>query len=1140
MKKKLSVFLLFFISTGFLTSSWAQLSKGGFPRSYQKIISDQDVPFVQLPEVDVEKLQQEDGERLKLGKEFDRRFGFTHSTNYNLQNSGVWKSLPNGDRIWQLILKSPGAISINLTFSQYFLPQGADLFIVGKLNKIGALTNFNNQTDLQLGTGLIGGDELLVEYFEPAASKGQGILEIGKATHGYKNPFSILGWGGSANCEMNVNCPAGAGWQNEKRAVARIVDNGDVCTGTLLNNILEDGKPYFLTANHCYSANSNTWVFSFNWESPTCMTPTIQIPENETISGCTLRAKNATSDFCLFELSAKPPASFNAYYAGWNALEIPPNSTTIIHHPKGDIKKIAVDFDPSIGANYGVNPPSFTTHWQTSGYELLTTTEGGSSGAALFDQNRRVVGQLHGGPAACGNTSPDYYGKLSLSWNYGSTPETRLKDWLDPTNSGILAISGIDPTCKRLLVKLPWRNNLDSVQDILPYLWKIRNPQADSTFKLVEGGYKTLNGKAYRCIAEVFSPTGRKDTLILSPLSVNNYKNINLRFKHAYRRKTDAVSDTLHLLISTNCGVTFKKLKSWYGATIATVPSTLSTVLFSPADTTQWATNQFNLDSTYNKASQLVFAFGFISGNAGTLWMDDFEVFGDTSKNKPAANIFSNKKSACLGGQIQFADSSYFNPTFRNWIFEGGSPATSTSANPLVSYNAVGKFKVTLIVGNAEGRDTSVLTNYIEIYTQGSTNMPFFQDFSDAGPFPPNGYRLINPENNITWVLLPEVNAPNSLGGSLAFNNYAPPNVTGQKDVLVLPKIATVGKNHLKMRFRYAYKAYQNFVAPAPDTLTIGFIKECGGLIVPLWKKGNLSLSTSGIGTSLFTPGDNDWQTVQFDLDSLLAYPELSFSFENKFGFGNRIFIDDILIDTLDSCPSSPVLTVNSDSICVGKTLVLSMDSIADATYSWTGPANFSSTARIATRIITTTSQSGVYKGALSRNFCTSAPSNISVLVSSIPNTATITQVGNQLTGPANFPYYTWIVDGDTLNEHSRTITATISGSYILVVYNAARCFRISAPRNVVVVSNESFIRKQQIALYPNPTTGIVYLEGIDFQNLSAIKVTNVVGEDVTNSTLYFNNNGQVQLNLSALKSGLYYLSVSNINSKKNLMILKE
>lgn len=64
------------------------------------------------------------------------------------------------------------------------------------------------------------------------------------------------------------------------------------------------------------------------------------------------------------------------------------------------------------------------------------TTEGGSSGSPLFDQNHRVIGQLGGGQAACGNNKSDWYGKFSVSWTGGGTNGTRLSDWLDPLGTG--------------------------------------------------------------------------------------------------------------------------------------------------------------------------------------------------------------------------------------------------------------------------------------------------------------------------------------------------------------------------------------------------------------------------------------------------------------------------------------------------------------------------------------------------------------------------------------------------------------------------------------------------------------------------------------------------------------------------------
>ncbi len=58
-----------------------------------------------------------------------------------------------------------------------------------------------------------------------------------------------------------------------KKAVALIVVNNSYwCSGSLVNNTSNDGTPYFLTANHCYS-NPSQWAFMFNWISPDRFVP---------------------------------------------------------------------------------------------------------------------------------------------------------------------------------------------------------------------------------------------------------------------------------------------------------------------------------------------------------------------------------------------------------------------------------------------------------------------------------------------------------------------------------------------------------------------------------------------------------------------------------------------------------------------------------------------------------------------------------------------------------------------------------------------------------------------------------------------------------------------------------------------------
>ena len=55
--------------------------------------------------------------------------------------------------------------------------------------------------------------------------------------------------------------------------------------------------------------------------------------------------------------------------------------------------------------------------------------------------NHRIIGQLHGGAASCVNIDYDSYGAVWASWDQGTA---NLKTYLDPTNSDIRLVDGID------------------------------------------------------------------------------------------------------------------------------------------------------------------------------------------------------------------------------------------------------------------------------------------------------------------------------------------------------------------------------------------------------------------------------------------------------------------------------------------------------------------------------------------------------------------------------------------------------------------------------------------------------------------------------------------------------------------------
>lgn len=82
----------------------------------------------------------------------------------------------------------------------------------------------------------------------------------------------------------------------------------------------------------------------------------------------------------------------------------------------------------------------------------------------------------------------------------------------------------------------------------------------------------------------------------------------------------------------------------------------------------------------------------------------------------PAATFTSDANSVQVGGSINFAATEQ-NAASYSWTFEGGSPSTSTEANPAVTYSSEGSFDVTLTVTDACGNQyTTTQTDMVSAY----------------------------------------------------------------------------------------------------------------------------------------------------------------------------------------------------------------------------------------------------------------------------------------------------------------------------------------------------------------------------------------------------------------------------------------
>ncbi|MEY3681889.1 MAG: hypothetical protein RLZZ289_412, partial [Bacteroidota bacterium] len=270
MKLFYSLFLLLSPSIFF-----AQIQgNGGLPLSIKQTIDQKTIQEWTFAKPNIAALQAEDALVDDQGIA-PWRFGFNNHTNLNTTNAGTWYDLPNGAKLWLLKLKCQGALTINLTFENTNIPAGNQLFAYNPSKDfiLGAFTQ-EHIYDGQLGTELIPGEVAILEYYV-APNNEIGNIGLSIVTHGYRtaNEFVEKAFGSSGSCNMNVNCNDGLPWTQQRNSAVMLVSGSSgFCSGALINNTLNDGKPYVLTANHCYSNPAN-WIFRFNWQASGCTNP---------------------------------------------------------------------------------------------------------------------------------------------------------------------------------------------------------------------------------------------------------------------------------------------------------------------------------------------------------------------------------------------------------------------------------------------------------------------------------------------------------------------------------------------------------------------------------------------------------------------------------------------------------------------------------------------------------------------------------------------------------------------------------------------------------------------------------------------------------------------------------------------------
>lgn len=237
------------------------------------------------------------------------------------------------------------------------------------------------------------------------------------------------------------------------------------------------------------------------------------------------------------------------------------------------------------------------------------------------------------------------------------------------------------------------------------------------------GGYGTSTKSIYFDNYNI-DATGVHDELWTPKYDFTGLSSATLKFDVAYARYDATYSDSLRVMVSTDCGQTFTQVYFKGGTTLATAADNTSAT-FVPANS-EWRTETVSLNSYIGQGSVLVSFVNY--GHYGqAIYVDNINITGIQAGAPPTAN-FTASNNPCTGQTISLTDASTNNPTSWAWSMPGATPSSSTSQNPSITYAAAGTYTVSLTATNGFGASTPVTQTFTINTTPVATA-------SNTGPF---------------------------------------------------------------------------------------------------------------------------------------------------------------------------------------------------------------------------------------------------------------------------------------------------------------------------------------------------------------------------------------------------------------------
>lgn len=258
------------------------------------------------------------------------------------------------------------------------------------------------------------------------------------------------------------------------------------------------------------------------------------------------------------------------------------------------------------------------------------------------------------------------------------------------------------------------------------------------------------------------------------------------------------------------------------------------------------------------------------------------------------AEFTSNKTAVCVGDSVQFTDDSYNVVSGWTWSFPGGSPATSTDANPVVTYNTPGVYTVTLTATDGTTNDSEIKTNYIRVLPA-SGSIPFFEGFEPYTTLVGlSNWEVYNPNNNAAFEITST--AAHSGSKSVKLANYGQTGANSDELISAPVDLSSVAANGgvVTLSFRYAYRKR---TSADMEFLKVFVTSNCGDTWAQRKTLSGNSLSPIAVSTAWTPASVAEWTTVHMiNVTSEYWVDNFRYKFEFEGNGGNNFYLDDINI----------------------------------------------------------------------------------------------------------------------------------------------------------------------------------------------------------------------------------------------------